>query len=48
MFLLRANQAPQVDDAAIDDHIALAEVGPVLMAKPVQQLGADLAIGGGA
>ena len=48
MFLLRANQAPQVDYAAIDDHVALAEVGPVLMAELVQQLRADLAIGIGA
>jgi hypothetical protein len=34
-----------VDDAAVDDHVALAEVRPVLMAEPVQQLRADLAIG---
>ena len=48
MLLSRANQAPEVDDAAVDDHVALAEVRPVLMAEPVQQLGADLAIGIGA
>ena len=48
MLLLRANQAPEVDDAAIDDHVGLAEVGPVLTAQAVQQLRANPAVDGGA
>ena len=36
VFIGRADQALQVNDTAADDDVALAEIGPGLMAKPIQ------------
>src|SRR6476660_4313510 len=45
VLLRRADQSPQMNNPATDDHVALAEIGPVFLAQSVQQLVANLAVG---